>query len=67
MKWKRTDEESAKTVREQLFLLRYKSELGLVEFLFPHLQHTTSIAALTFRQPMVAKTALIENTVAKDC
>ena len=66
MKWKRTDEDSAKTVREQLYLLRYKSEPGLVKFLFPHLQHTTSIAALMFRQPMVAKTALIESTVAKD-
>ena len=66
MKWKRTDGEGAQTVREQLFLLRYKSELGLVEFLFSHLHHTTSIAALTFRQPMVANTALIENTVAKD-
>ena len=31
MKWKRTDGESAEAVREQLLLLRYKSEPGLVE------------------------------------
>ena len=32
MKWKRTDGESAKAVREYVFLLRYKSEPGIVEF-----------------------------------
>ena len=31
MKWKRTDRESAKAVREQMFLSRYKSESGVVE------------------------------------
>ena len=31
MKWKRTDGESAKAVREQVFLSRYKSEPGIVE------------------------------------
>jgi len=32
MKWKRTDGESAKAVREYVFLPRYKSEPGIVEF-----------------------------------
>ena len=31
MRWKRTDGESAKAVREQVFLSRYKSEPGIVE------------------------------------
>ena len=31
MKWKITDGESAKAVREQVFLLRYKSDPGIVE------------------------------------
>ena len=32
MKWKRTDGESAKAVREYVFLPRCKSEPGMVEF-----------------------------------
>ena len=31
MKWKRTDRESAKAVREQVFLSRYKSKPGIVK------------------------------------
>ena len=31
MKWKGTDVESARAVREQVFLSRYKSEPGTVE------------------------------------
>ena len=45
MKWKRPDGESAKAVREQVILSKYKSEPGIVEFLFPTLLHTASIAA----------------------
>ena len=31
MKWKRADGESAEAMREQVFLSRYKSELGIME------------------------------------
>ena len=31
MKWKRTDGGSAKVVKEQVFLSRYKSESGIVD------------------------------------
>ena len=31
MKWKESDGESAKAVRKQMFLSRYKSEPGIVE------------------------------------
>ena len=63
MKWKRSDGESAKAVREQVFLSRYKSEPGIVESLFPNLLPAASIAA-----PLPGLWLKTENTLEKlDC
>ena len=62
MKWKRTDGESAKVVREQVFLLSYKSESGIVESSVctssAHYQHCHSDL---FQWPMGAKTTWIKS------